>query len=293
MEQRNAISKTGLLVTLIVLIFFVALMFPALSRLKKLAQKDLCVSNMKGLGTATIVYSNDYNDKFPQLPGKGPWSKNLGFSYDLQKPDFTPGGPQELTERTITASLYLLIREADVSPKTFICPHSEQTEFYVSTSNNEDLIQLWDFGHDPYKHVSYSFHNPYGRYPANGTCSAYFAVASDMNPWFKDGNILRPGKEKKPPQIISLNDESTWSLGNSLNHKNRDWPYDKGQNVLYADGHTSYKKEPNVGLSHDNIYTFWSTTENPTKQDIQGGTNPTSRSKENDAKSKDDSFLAI
>ena len=67
----------------------------------------------------------------------------------------------------------------------------------------------------------------------------------------------------------------------------------EGQNVLYADGHNSYEKQPNVGVKRDNIYTFWSTEENPTEQDKQGGTAPTSRSAENDAKSKDDSFLAI
>ena len=53
------------------------------------------------------------------------------------------------------------------------------------------------------------------------------------------------------------------------------------------------EKQSNVGMNNDNIYTFWSTEENPTEQDIQGGTAPTSRSPENGDKSKDDSFLAI
>jgi hypothetical protein len=38
---------------------------------------------------------------------------------------------------------------------------------------------------------------------------------------------------------------------------------------------------------------YWSTPTNPTESDIRIGTNPTSRSKENDAQSPDDSFLAI
>ncbi len=63
--------------------------------------------------------------------------------------------------------------------------------------------------------------------------------------------------------------------------------------VLFGDGHVSYEKQPNIGVKNDNIYTFWSTEENPTEQDKQGETAPTSRSVENDAKSKDDSFLAI
>ncbi|MHC5163328.1 MAG: hypothetical protein ACYSO4_09495, partial [Planctomycetota bacterium] len=66
-----------------------------------------------------------------------------------------------------------------------------------------------------------------------------------------------------------------------------------GQNVAYADGHTSYEKQPNVGVKYDNIYTYWSTKENPTEQDKQGGTAPTGRSPENDAKSSNDSFLVL
>ena len=66
-----------------------------------------------------------------------------------------------------------------------------------------------------------------------------------------------------------------------------------GQNVMYADGHVDFMQYSNVGVDNDNIYTFWSTEDNPTEQDKQGGTAPTNRSPENDSKSKDDSFLAI
>jgi hypothetical protein len=62
---------------------------------------------------------------------------------------------------------------------------------------------------------------------------------------------------------------------------------------MLLDGHASFEKQPNIGVKNDNIYTFWPTKESPTEQDRQGGTAPTSRSPENDAKSKDDSFLAI
>jgi prepilin-type processing-associated H-X9-DG protein len=297
MEQRNAISKTGVLVILIVLFLLFALMYSALSKLKKLASKDVCATHLKGLGTAITVYANDYNDKFPQLPGKGPWSKGLGFDYYLEKPDFTAGGTEEYSSRTISASLYLLVREADVSPKSFVCTESGSKlgikPFEGDNPKGQDVVELWDFGAEPHKHVSYCYHNPYGRYPANSSLSASFAVVSDMSPWFEKGDIVPPGKGEKPPQIINLNNESTWFLGNSLNHKNRDWPYNKGQNVLFADGHAKYEKQPNVGVKSDNIFTFWSISGRLSGQDIQGGGKPTSRSKENDAKSRDDSFLAI
>ena len=42
-----------------------AIMMPALSRTKGLAQRLVCATNMQSLGTAMMVYANDYDRKFP------------------------------------------------------------------------------------------------------------------------------------------------------------------------------------------------------------------------------------
>ena len=249
----------------------------------------MCATNLKGLGTAMAVYSQDYDDEFPRL-GFGPWSKKLGYSYEDAK--FKPykyEGPC-----TITSSLYLLVREADVSPKSFVCPRQpEDTEFNGQNSKNLDIVELWDFGNNPYQHVSYAYHNPYGKYPAGGWLPASFAIMADMSPWFSNGNIQLQQTGETAPQVVKLTNPATWKYGLSLNHEFKKKSYSEGHNVVFADGHASYEKQPNIGVNNDNIFTYWSTEENPSEQDIQGGTAPTSRSPENDAKSKDDSFLAI
>ena len=258
----------------------------------RIARRIRCINNLKWLGTAFTVYANDYNDQFPRLPGNGPWSKELGFEYDVEKPDFTETGNEGCASRTISASLYLLVKEADMSPKSFICPNSDQEEFDGYNPKSLDIVDLWDFGANPYQHVSYSYHNPYGKFPADGNRSAAFAVVADMNPWFENGDIISPS-DNAPPQIIDAADKSTWKRSNTINHEFSETEKKTGQNIVFADGHTANEKTTNVGVKNDNIYTFWSTEENPSEQDIQGGTAPTSRSADNDAKSETDSFLAI
>ena len=279
MEKYKGITLVELITILVVVTLFILILEVFIVPRIGVAHKVYCSTNLKGLGTAMTVYGNDYDDEYPKL-GKGPWSDKLSFDFD----DFPIS--QE-GERTITSSWYLLIREADVSPKTFVCPESTQEEFDGFNPENKDILELWDFGHNPYKHISYSYHNPYGKYPAGGWLSASFAVAGDISPWFKNGSIIVAGSEMQPPQIITQADKSTWKSGLGQNHK------DEGQNVLWADGHASFEKYPNVGIKNYNIYTFWSVEENPSEQDRQGGTAPTGRSAENDAKSEADSFLAI
>jgi hypothetical protein len=51
-------------------IFFVlllpAILFPVFSRARESARRAACVSNLKQLGMATIMYTQDYDEKFPK-----------------------------------------------------------------------------------------------------------------------------------------------------------------------------------------------------------------------------------
>lgn len=285
MRKEISLSLISFIVGVLTTVFVIIVAIPVLSSIRNVGSYIVCGTNLKGLGTAITVYANDYDDNYPQLPGKGLWSKGLGFPYYLEKPDFND--TQSDSSRNITASWYLLVKYADVPPRAFVCPYSTKTFFDGSNPYDRYLPELWDFGFNPHQHVSYAYHNPYGKFPPDGMRSAAFAIAADMSPWFNHGSFVLNGKQNQWPQVITVNDETSWTLGNGQFHDGM------GQNVLWADGHTSFEKEPNVGVKRDNIYTFWSAEENPTEQDIQGGTAPTSRSPENDAKSKDDSFLAI
>jgi competence protein ComGC len=79
MQKRNGLT----LVDIIVVIFIVLILLAILAHLRikslRTARRVVCATNVKGLGSALTVYANDYNGRFPQLPGKGTWSKRLGF----------------------------------------------------------------------------------------------------------------------------------------------------------------------------------------------------------------------
>lgn len=295
-KRKGTVIET--IVVILILVFLLACINPVLKHLRKKSGRVLCSTNLKGLGTGMAVYANDYDGEYPKL-GFGPWSKKLGYRFDDKSfPTARYKGPC-----TITSSLYMLVREADVSPGSFICTETrpdyrivkprKYSRFEGENNNNLDMVELWDFGPDPYKHVSYAYHNPYGKFPADHGRPAAFAVAADMSPWFSNGDIQPPQIGESAPQIIQLTDPATWKYGLSLNHQLKERSYSEGHNILFADGHASHEKQPNVGVNNDNIFTFWSTDKTVTEQDKQGGTAPTSRSAENDAKSRDDSFLVI
>ena len=187
--------------------------------------------------------------------------------------------------------MYLLVREADVAPKSFVCAASEQAEFSGRNSGNVDIVELWDFGRDnypaggttegPVKCLSYAYQIPYaagqtgmvstgskGKYAADARRSAAFAVMADKNPWFESklirGNLnssnfmdhigrLNAGNA---PTNSDFSKVDRWGLmgANAYPHGR------EGQNVTYADGHNSWETRSDVSVKNDNIYTRWSTT---------------------------------
>jgi prepilin-type processing-associated H-X9-DG protein len=305
-QRKKGITLKEMIVVIGVIGFLaliVGLIMPRLGGIpERIPQRAVCGTNLKGLGTAMDVYAHDYDGRFPQLPGTGLWSKNLGFAYDNSTPDFKESGEQHNVGRTITASWYLLVRECDVSPKSFVCTSDKVIKpFDGKNPRKLDIVELWDFGTEPHKHVSYAMHNPYGAYPGTspkqGNRPAGFAVAADMSPWFRQGDFVGPVTSNKDLKknitlLLPYFSDSTITReqiqqSNAIEHGR------EGQNVTFADGHAEYVKTSDVGVKHDNIYTYWSAMEKPTENDIRIGTNPTARDKDNDAKSADDSFLAI
>jgi len=278
MKNRKALTLLDVVVTIFIIMVLLAIFIPFYGRAPRMRPRVICATNLKGLGTAMMVYANDYDDEFPIQGGEGTpaWATGTDEFFNPDKDWSTARGI------TVGASLYLLVREADVSPKSFVCPKGGQTAYEGENPNGLDITELWDFGmytanrvksrddgrgniHGPRNHVSYSYQMPYGpkggagRYAADGTKSAKFAVMADKNPWYDP--TLRTGT----PTARNWTDYVT-AMGAYFGGNNNleEWkiqranaqPHSRdGQNVQYADGHTSYEKTTDVGVNYDNIYT--------------------------------------
>jgi prepilin-type N-terminal cleavage/methylation domain-containing protein len=273
--KKKGFTLVELLVVIAIIALLMGILMPALARVRQLAFRMTCGTNLSGLGKAMMLYANDYQDELPKAGGRmNAWQKAL--------PDWTggsttamPGGNRlqaygmantESTGKvTLSSSLYLLIKHAECTPKMFVCKgESDVKEFALKlfpiVQGMTDLQSAWDFGpggttmNQTYLFSSYSYHVPFGAFALTTSAEAGMAIAADRSPWLLSTgtafdtarmNDFKPDLTTYTP--IGTADQA--KKGNSDAHQN------DGQNVLFIDSHVDFEKRSFVGIDNDNIYT--------------------------------------
>ena len=254
-KKRKGFTLVELLVVIAIIALLMGILMPVLARVRAIAHRVVCGTNLSGLGKGMLLYSNDYEEELPQagLPGSL-YAPSIAWDAPTRAQAYASGV-------TVSSSFYLLIKYVDVGVSQFLCKGTDTKEFKPADyappgSPGLDLIYIWDFGPEPERHCSYSYHSAYNsRFALNVASSEPgMAVAADRNPWLD--------LAADPSAFKWDGDTEEQKAGNAIAHGG------EGQNIVFLDTHVGYEKRAFCGVMDDNIYTFWGTGP------IQQGTPP-------------------
>lgn len=251
------------------LVFLFGILMPYLARVRSTTRGPYCDINLSGIGKAMLIYANDYDDQLPKAGGRiNNWTDSLGGygnalswrASNRRDAYAISGGAEGTGQLTVSASLYLLVKYAEVTPRSFLCPAEENMEEFKlsdwSVPPETELIDVWDFGYfvsgqkNQNRHLSYSYHHPFGEFALSVDDEPTMAVMADRSPWCDpNGNWQARWSSFTPDLDVYGGTSAQARQGNSLSHEG------KGQNVLFLDSHVSFEKRPFVGIAEDNIYT--------------------------------------
>ena len=254
--KKKGFTLVELLVVIAIIALLMGILMPALAKVRQIAFRMVCGTNLSGIGKAMVLYANDFEDELPRAGGRqSAWSNQIAnwmapnryAAYQLAS-DGSGGFV------TITSSFYLLIKYTEVTPKSFVCKSDGQvTEFNPIEAGAGDLEinELWDFGPTPRDHCSYSYHMPYGLYALTSSSEPGLAVAADRNPWINGPGYDATQARANFSLFSPTGGREAVNYGNSPSHQG------DSQNVLFVDIHVDQEKTSACGVNDDNIYTYW------------------------------------
>jgi prepilin-type N-terminal cleavage/methylation domain-containing protein len=271
--RKKGFTLVELLVVIAIIALLMGILMPALARVRQLAFRMTCGTNLAGIGKAMLIYANDYEDELPKAGARNnTWANSVGSqgsatNWLMERRHEAYGtNINNSVDGTVStsSSLYLLVRFAEVTPKSFVCKgESDSKEFKLSEWDvpaDKELVEVWDFGYwkdatsmNQAKHCSYGYHVPFGSYALTVAHEPTMGVAADRNPWLDPAidaaEIADRWSNFQPDDEIFRGQADDAKLGNSAAHQG------EGQNVLFLDSHVAFEKRSFVGIENDNIYT--------------------------------------
>lgn len=255
-RKRKGFTLVELLVVIAIIALLMGILMPALARVRQIAFRMVCGSNLSGIGRAMLIYANDYDNDFPRAGFVGTKWADHTPQWSANNRTAAFGNPGIAT---ISASFYGLVKFAEVTPKSFVCKGEPTKKAFKASDHiaNFEDEDAWDFGPSnwgtnigPYNHCSYSYHMPYTqRFLSTASSEPGMAVAADRNPhldWYADkSGDFDPANNGKNNAGIKIS-----NLGNAAAHQR------EGQNVLFMDNHVTFEKQSWCGVDEDNIYTW-------------------------------------
>lgn len=303
MQRKRAFTLIELLVVVAIIALLIAILLPSLSRAREMARRAVCASNLNQIGKAMLIYAQDSDGVFPRLVAPAnnitatdengapsadntPWrdvdDATVGSNNAVDNP-FNPKHTTADGDKPVSASLWLLCRNGQATPKLFVCPSvkskaSANDPFYEPTNyttspRNPKYFSDFYVDQKAGPLIAYSFHNPWASNGWSSNARPGFVIGGDEN------NGLRPNKSNRT--AANFNPTSDMDM-NSLNHNS------EGQNILRIDASVSFVKSPFSGLNKDNIYT---SDENGATDYIPGENSGVLDVNPSDTYSRDDTVL--
>ena len=241
-RTRAAFTLIELLVVIAIIAILAAILFPVFAQAREKARQTSCLSNLKQLGTAGVMYTQDWDETWPQtfLKGYG------GFIWTVPLLSDTPEDAE--MERTLWAGALVPYLK---SPDVYACPSSADDYVHSGVTLNDaqgykftyyinGYLNSWPSAKSGAPASVIAFSEAQGKEAIVGWQLAWplpLTSAGGEMPEFLPG-------EAAGSACGSAADQRAGAFGWSLQYRSTRWTHGRGQNYAYMDGHVKWQPTP-------------------------------------------------
>jgi prepilin-type N-terminal cleavage/methylation domain-containing protein/prepilin-type processing-associated H-X9-DG protein len=234
-RRRAGFTLIELLVVIAIIAILAAILFPVFAQAREKARLITCTSNMKNLGTALSMYTQDYDEELPSWPFQNgnPATNTPGLFTDPRFQN-TPNGNWSYAVWVDAIQPYVK------NWAIFACPNGPLTQLRGPASNRvrvnlayNEYIMNWNNGWHNLAKLSGGGANGAG--VADISVIAESSFSGIYQDW-SDGNNFVPGKHPGFGlyRLYCANGVANGGRTCTARHT------DNGINVVYADGHAKF-----------------------------------------------------
>jgi prepilin-type N-terminal cleavage/methylation domain-containing protein len=191
-KRSRGFTLIELLVVIAIIAILAAILFPVFARARDSARRTTCINNMKQLGLAMSMYSNEFDETLP------PWQDSQGKTWDVAVfpqvrtkgvftcPSNEPRNAQGLPAGTVIRS-YAMPRNVsgmalgeirNPSQTVLLFEKGSQELGFNGDACGEDFYQMWGADQADMKKQNYPY--PHGK-------GKVFAFADSSAKWYQVG----------------------------------------------------------------------------------------------------------
>ena len=218
---RGALGFTliELLVVISIIAILISILLPALAKARELANRAVCMANIRGVIQSMVTYAQSNNSTFPEVTA-GTYPSSDVVNEPVTPGAFAMGGasskfwfsgqtaqnvvqqwynPQRNSLPEVLGGMWILVLQGYTTPASFVCPsdpiaQGPSVEYYVN--GNVSSVDgsfgftassvTGDLGLNPNygEGISYSFACPWGSTPGGSLVGNQFTTQANVGQWW-------------------------------------------------------------------------------------------------------------